>query len=416
MTGSGPEHGDQIWSEIRQQLMPKLEERLYLERAGLAPEEAVKWWERYIFSREAADAVSAGRTIEEELELLPERREAQRAEHQQQTETQQQRQVAARDKERRREEERRALEQQERDKVAASTDFLAGLSPTTAALVRRITKIKLDEESDYPPGLYVDADDGRMKCTQYEIVDGYTSGEIRYFDATFRQVLEFAVEHSVIDLDLGGLDSQQAVQLLTASDVWPATRRLFDGRDEHNPVLVNGFACHAVDDSLVELDVENGVIVWADYAYDDIQLGLLRDFELLAESARETNLALAANTWEELVDVFGREGVEHEFSDFLDQAWEEWCIEHDTNDARPDDWLPQHVPDLTGDWLSSRPRYNDPEQLDLPQEFMDLGRYQTTMMGGDFVSWDRSDLPKLERLAVRLGYEFVERQELIVWS
>ncbi len=45
---------------------------------------------------------------------------------------------------------------------------------------------------------------------------------------------------------------------------------------------------------------------------------------------------------------------------------------------------------------------------------MDLGSFESNMMSGDFVDWDRSDLPKLERLANRLGYEFVERQDLIV--
>ena len=255
MTNNGSEHDDRIWSEVRQQHMPRLEERLYLERAGLAPDEAVRWWERYIFSTEAADAVSAGRTIEEELKLLPERREAQRAERQQREFERQQRQDAERTAERQREEGRRALEQQEHDKVAGSTDFLAGLSPATAALGRSITAVKLDEASDYSPGLHVDADDGRMKCTEHEILDGYTTGKARYFDATFRHVLEFAVEHSVTDLDIEDLDARETIQLLTADELWPTTRRLFEGREEHDPVLVNGAAYHVIDDNMVGVDI-----------------------------------------------------------------------------------------------------------------------------------------------------------------
>jgi hypothetical protein len=273
----------------------------------------------------------------------------------------------------------------------------------------------LDEGSDYPPGLSVDADHGRMKCTQWEIVEGFMTGEIRYFDTTLLRVLQFAVEHHVTDLELGGLDSRQALQLLTADEFWPVASGLFEGRDEIDPVLINGSAYHAVGDDLVEVGDDQGVIVWAELGHG-IQLGTLSDFESLAESARATNSALAANTWEELVDVFGRDGVEYEFSDVLDQAWEGRSIEHGVSGDRPDDWYPDEMPDLTGDWLSCRPRYNDPEQLDLPDEIMDLGRFESNMMSGDFVDWDRSDLPKLERLAKKLGYEFVERQDLIVRS
>ena len=35
-------------------------------------------------------------------------------------------------------------------------------------------------------------------------------------------------------------------------------------------------------------------------------------------------------------------------------------------------------------------------------------------MGQDFIEWGYSDLPKLARLADRLGYNFVERQDLLV--
>ncbi len=81
----------------------------------------------------------------------------------------------------------------------------------------------------------------------------------------------------------------------------------------------------------------------------------------------------------------------------------------------PDDWFPEDLPDLSGDWLSDRPRYNDLEQLELPEQFMELGKFQTTMLGGDFVSWAESDLPMIKRLALRLRYDLVERPDLIVW-
>ena len=90
---------------------------------------------------------------------------------------------------------------------------------------------------------------------------------------------------------------------------------------------------------------------------------------MLANAAARTNRALAASTWAELVDVPGRD----ELADFIFQEWEEWSADHDVDGDQPDDWFPDHLPDLTADWLTGRPRYNDPGQLDLPEEFMTLG-------------------------------------------
>ena len=80
MNETDPGHNSRIWSEIRQDYMTKFEQSLYLERAGLAPDEAFRWWERYIFSKEAADALAAGRSLEQELEHAFQRRQEQRKE------------------------------------------------------------------------------------------------------------------------------------------------------------------------------------------------------------------------------------------------------------------------------------------------------------------------------------------------
>lgn len=67
MGDESAEH-DELWSELRQAALPRFEARLYLERAGLAPVEAVKWWEQHILSAEAARAIAEGRTIDDEVE------------------------------------------------------------------------------------------------------------------------------------------------------------------------------------------------------------------------------------------------------------------------------------------------------------------------------------------------------------
>ena len=51
---------DPLWSDIRQAAIPAFDARLFLERAGLQPAEAVKWWENYVMSGEAAAAIAAG--------------------------------------------------------------------------------------------------------------------------------------------------------------------------------------------------------------------------------------------------------------------------------------------------------------------------------------------------------------------
>jgi hypothetical protein len=45
--------------------MPTLDERLFRERAGLEPVEALKWWEQYILSGEAAAAIQAGWSLDD---------------------------------------------------------------------------------------------------------------------------------------------------------------------------------------------------------------------------------------------------------------------------------------------------------------------------------------------------------------
>ena len=54
------EDQDPLWSNIRQAKISAFDARLFLERAGLRPAEALKWWEQYVMSGEAAAALAAG--------------------------------------------------------------------------------------------------------------------------------------------------------------------------------------------------------------------------------------------------------------------------------------------------------------------------------------------------------------------
>ena len=54
------EDQDPLWSNIRQAKISAFDARLFLERAGLQPAEALKWWEQYVMSGEAAAALAAG--------------------------------------------------------------------------------------------------------------------------------------------------------------------------------------------------------------------------------------------------------------------------------------------------------------------------------------------------------------------
>ena len=422
MNETDPGHNSRIWSEIRQDYMTKFEQSLYLERAGLAPDEAFRWWERYIFSKEAADALAAGRSLEQELEHAFQRRQEQRKELKRFLQAEGEREQSRREREQAERDAKREKEQAKRDQIAASTDFLDGLSPTTAALVRSITSIEF-EGSDFVPPLTVNAREGRMICKSYEIDDdSIATGEILEWDESFLSLLDLIVDrYSHRPLELVGLDWSQAHSLLTADEVWPTTRRFFEDRDEGDPFVLNDAEYFCVGDSLravgsIAFIETRPTIVWADAGYDScVHLGLTSDFQMLANAAARTNRALAASTWAELVDVLGRD----ELADFIFQEWEEWSADHDVDGDQPDgwppdDWFPDHLPDLTGDWLTGRPRYNDPGQLDLPEEFMTLGVRNWGLMGQDFIEWDYSDLPKLARLADRLGYNFVERQDLLV--
>lgn len=157
------------------------------------------------------------------------------------------------------------------------------------------------------------------------------------------------------------------------------------------------------------------VIVWA-VVHDSVQLGMLDDFEYIRDSMLETNAALGCSTWAELRDVVGSDELERAWGGLLDAAWEEQGTGSAAGVAspRPDDWLPgSSVPDLSGDWLASRPRFDDPDLLTLPEFIMGEATGCGSPVNGDFVWWDIAEVPTLAALARDHGYTFVQRQDLI---
>ncbi len=59
------EEQDPLWSDIRQASMSAFQAQLYRERAGLGSTDALKWWERYVLSGEAATAIAAGWSLDD---------------------------------------------------------------------------------------------------------------------------------------------------------------------------------------------------------------------------------------------------------------------------------------------------------------------------------------------------------------
>ncbi|MDG1188695.1 MAG: hypothetical protein P8N13_09575 [Ilumatobacter sp.] len=255
MNETEPGHNSRIWSEIRQEYMTKFEQSLYLKRAGLTPDEAVRWWERYIFSKEAADALAAGRSLEQELEHAFQRKQEQRKELkrflQAEQEKEQKREQSKRERKHAERDTKRQKEQAKRDQNAATTDFLDGLSITTAALVRSITSIEF-EDSDFLPHLTVNAREGRMKCESYEIDENsIATGKILEWDESFLSLLNLIVDrYPHQPLKLEGLDWSQAHSLLTADEIWPTTRRFFKNRNKSDPFVLNDTEYFCIGDNL----------------------------------------------------------------------------------------------------------------------------------------------------------------------
>lgn len=156
-------------------------------------------------------------------------------------------------------------------------------------------------------------------------------------------------------------------------------------------------------------------IVWA-IVHGSLQLGMLNDFEDIHASMLTTQAALRCTAWEQLRDVFGPDELDLGFGSLLDDLWEERPDPGADvqSSGRPDGWLSDSAPpDLTGDWLASRPRFTEPELLSLPDFIMREARGNGSPKSGHFVCWDIAQLPTLAALARDHRLAFIQRQDLV---
>jgi len=224
-----------LWSERHQRSMTPSEQQLYLDRAGLTPQQAFEWWHNGVFSQEAAEAIRAERTIEAEIWFRSPRN----------PESKERRERIDADR-------ARAIERDlaraadERDRLAEETDFLAGLSEGTADLVKCITAVELFSRSECDGALYP-ADDqvfqavtGRMKVQGVGRSDE-PNGQ-PFFDTTILELIKLAVDRNVRAINFAGLTPSEGAQLLCCQEIWPAATSLAVGGGTHVEVdiFVNG--------------------------------------------------------------------------------------------------------------------------------------------------------------------------------
>lgn len=167
-----------------------------------------------------------------------------------------------------------------------------------------------------------------------------------------------------------------------------------------------------------ELRKENStqLIVWG-RSDDYIYVGEIHALEGLAARINALNTVLYAESWADISDDMTRREIEKHLGSQLDDLWESYReqeVLEETN--RPRDWFPDDETfgkpsEYEEFWWVAR--IDDPDLLNLPDEFFDLGISGGDMLIGDWHRWREEDLPQLRSLANKLGYEFLERQDLI---
>jgi hypothetical protein len=71
--GDPTDASQRLTDKLRETSMPASVARLYKERAGLDPAEALRWWERHILSGEARDAIAEGLDVEQAAVVMAQR-------------------------------------------------------------------------------------------------------------------------------------------------------------------------------------------------------------------------------------------------------------------------------------------------------------------------------------------------------
>ena len=90
-------------------------------------------------------------------------------------------------------------------------------------LIRRITSVGLDIDSESPADIQVDGStDGVLHFLEYDVDDeGYITTLPREYDGTFADAIQAAIDCDVKDLTIDGLSRDEAVELLGPEPVAP---------------------------------------------------------------------------------------------------------------------------------------------------------------------------------------------------
>lgn len=263
------------------------------------------------------------------------------------------------------------------------------------------------------------------RCIDDPALAKSAEGSDRFFNILRSPSQDAATEVSVIDDGLRyGLTLQEIIDWFGDDSSVPI--RGFIGPEVaqwrgggFNPATAGAWAATGLDPEQCRSLVANGatpegtitnrideeVFVWSD-RFGFIQLASRADANWTAE-IEEINAAIfAASSWELLRTAI--QGTEHEtaFNETVRELWSESGDESDGDP--PEGWLPGGVPRIfDGDWYSNQPRINDPYSVSLPQEVREIARGAASMVGGEFVSWDKGTMIELARIFRQLGFAFV---------
>jgi len=123
-------------------------------------------------------------------------------------------------------------------------------------LVRRITSVGLDIDSDSPAEVQVDgATDGVLHFLEYEVdEDGFISSVPREYDGTFADALQAAIDCVAKDLTIGGLSRDEAITLLLSPEYRSKTFELVESCEVWGGLVFNGTRFTLEDGQLVNED------------------------------------------------------------------------------------------------------------------------------------------------------------------
>lgn len=153
-------------------------------------------------------------------------------------------------------------------------------------------------------------------------------------------------------------------------------------------------------------------IVWG-RDNDTVHVGRQDAVEELASAHEFWNSLFHFNNWAEAREALGPTMTETHLSEYLDTAWFDYCSANDLDESpRPLEWIPEGDLDPFDFDLTDQ-RIDNPYQLRLPSEFFAIGTQKSDILLGEIWTCTEEDLESLAYIAQSLGFEFVQRDDLI---